>query len=242
MRVAAVGDVHLAADVAGTLRPKLSRLAEQADVLLLAGDLTRCGSREEADVVVAELADLAVPVVAVLGNHDLHGDAEDEVRATLEASGITVLEGESTVLDVDGGRLGVAGATGFGGGFPGASCADFGEPEMRAFAARSRRSGEALERALTDLRADVTVALTHYAPVRGTLGGEPPELFPFLGSYHLAEAIDRGGADLAVHGHAHHGVEKGATPGGVPVRNVAQPVIRHAYHVYAVEERAALAG
>lgn len=232
--VAAVGDIHLGTDSRGSLRPHLEHVGDRAHAFLLAGDLTRWGTREEAEVVADEVRDLPVPVVAVLGNHDLQSDAGDEVRKVLEDVGVTVLEGAATVLDIDGTRVAVAGTVGFGCGFPGATCADFGEAETKAFVARSRRLGEALEEALGEADADVKVALTHYAPVRDTLVGEPPEIYPFLGSFHLAEAIDRGGAALAIHGHAHHGVEKGRTPGGVPVRNVAQPVIRHAYHIYEI--------
>jgi predicted MPP superfamily phosphohydrolase len=46
------------------------------------------------------------------------------------------------------------------------------------------------------------------------------------------QAIDEVGADLVLHGHMHNGTERGATPKGTPVRNVAQPVIRRAYNVY----------
>ena len=124
---------------------------------------------------------------------------------------------------------------GFGGGFPGASGAEFGEPEMKAFIRHTKERSEALGSALASLRTDVRVALMHYAPIRETLQGEPPEIFPFLGSYLLAEAVDRSGADLVIHGHAHRGTEHGVTPGGVNVRNVAQTVIRQAYAVYGFE-------
>ena len=124
---------------------------------------------------------------------------------------------------------------GFGGGFAGASGAEFGEPEMKAFIRHTKERSEALGSALASLRTDVRVALMHYAPIRETLQGEPPEIFPFLGSYLLAEAVDRSGADLVIHGHAHRGTEHGVTPGGVNVRNVAQTVIRQAYAVYGFE-------
>ena len=75
----------------------------------------------------------------------------------------------------------------------------------------------------------------HYSPIRETLQGEPLEIYPFLGSYLLAEAVDRAGADLALHGHAHRGREKGATPGGVAVRNVAQTVINQAFVIYCLQ-------
>src|SRR5437764_12203055 len=92
-----------------------------------------------------------------------------------------------------------------------------------------------LERALADLDAALRIALLHYSPIEATLEGERLEIFACLGSYLLAEAVDNAGADLVLHGHAHHGVEKGRTPAGIPVRNVAQPVIRHAYNIYTLD-------
>jgi len=240
IRVAAVGDVHLAPDVRGLLRPHLEDIGEHADVLLLAGDLTQLGTAFEAEVVADEFADLGIPVVAVLGNHDYQCDMPHEITALLRASGMAVLEGDGIVLDLPGGRLGVAGTKGFGGGFPGRSGSDFGEPEMKAFVRHSRELAEAMGEALRALDASYRVALTHYSPVAETLAGEPPEIYPFLGSYFLAEAADSANADLCVHGHAHAGSECGTTPGGAPVRNVALPVLQRAYAVYSLGEPASL--
>jgi Icc-related predicted phosphoesterase len=234
IRIAAMADVHFGRDSAGTLRPHLDDLAERADVLLVAGDLTTCGHPDEARALARELRGLGVPVVAVLGNHDLHADREDELRAVLEEAGVTVLEGEGTTLELDGARLGIAGAKGFGGGFAGACAADFGEPQMKAFIRHTKEVSARLQEVLEGLDAEVRVALLHYSPVEATLRGERPEIFPFLGSYLLAEAVDRAGADLVLHGHAHAGAPQGVTPGGVPVRNVAQPVIGRAYLVFAL--------
>ncbi len=208
IRVAAVGDVHLDQALSGKLRPLLADLPDQADVLLLAGDLTRHGTVDEAKVVAEEFAELGVPVVAVLGNHDYHSDQQDAVRATLEDCGITVLEGETAELQIHGWRLGVAGVKGFGLGFAGRCGSDFGEPEMKAFVRHGTQAADDLSKALTAIaacRPHVTVALMHYSPVEDTLAGEPPQIWPFLGSYLLAEAIDCAGADLAIHGHAHAG-------------------------------------
>jgi Icc-related predicted phosphoesterase len=235
IRIAAVGDVHLDETVQGRLRPALEHLDQHADVLLLAGDLTRHGTVAEARVVASEFAELPVPVVAVLGNHDYHSDAQDQIASLLTDHGITVLEGDGTVLPVNSRRLGVAGVKGFGGGFAGKCGSNFGEPEMKAFIGHTTEIADRLGYALKDLDAEVLVALTHYAPVSDTLRGEPPEIYPFLGSYLLAEAIDGASTDLAVHGHAHFGSEQGVTPGGVRVRNVAQPVIRAAYSVYCID-------
>ncbi|MFM9591997.1 metallophosphoesterase family protein [Streptomyces scabiei] len=242
IRVAAVGDIHLGLDGRGLLRPAFDTLGDCADLLLLAGDLTRHGTPEEARVVAGEVAGLAVPVIAVLGNHDHHAECPGDVTAVLREAGVTVLEGESTVVEVDGTRVGVAGTKGFGGGFAGRSGSEFGEPEMKAFVRHTRRLADGLRRALEELARDgcaVRVALTHFSPVPDTLVGEPPEIYPFLGSYLLAEAMDEAGADLAVHGHAHLGTEHGITSGGVRVRNVAQPVIRRAFAVYALPVGAA---
>jgi Icc-related predicted phosphoesterase len=233
IRIAAFGDCHFAEDAAGTLAPALVHIAEQADVLLLAGDLTRVGTAAEAEALAHELRDVAVPMAAVLGNHDYHSDREKEVADVLREAGIHVLEGDAVVVDTPAGTVGVAGVKGFGTGFPGAMCSDFGEPEMKAFVHHSHAAAERLREALATVQdADARVALMHYAPVEDTLRGERLEIFPFMGSYHLAEAIDDGGADIAIHGHAHGGSEKGMTPGGVPVRNVAQPVLRASYRVY----------
>ncbi|MBV9094449.1 MAG: metallophosphoesterase family protein [Streptosporangiaceae bacterium] len=232
IRVAAVSDVHLGPDVTGTIRPHLAGIADHADVLLLAGDLTQHGTTDETEIVAAEFRDIGVPVVAVLGNHDYQCDSQDAITRMLQAAGITVLEGSGIVLGLPGGRLGVAGTKGFGGGFPGRCGSEFGEPEMKAFVRHSRRLADAMGTALRDLDADFRVALTHYSPVADTLAGEPPEIYPFLGSYFLAEAADSAAAELAVHGHAHAGQECGVTPGGTPVRNVALPVLRRAYAVY----------
>jgi Icc-related predicted phosphoesterase len=219
-------------DVVGRYRPALDELGECADVLLLAGDLTRHGTESEARCVAQEFGGLAVPVVAVLGNHDHHGDRPQAVTEVLTDAGITVLEGDGVVLDCGGERLGVAGTKGFGGGFAGRCASAFGEPEMKWFVGHSQESAERLGKALRELDADVRVALTHYSPVPETLAGEPPEIYPFLGSYLLAEAIDSAPTALAVHGHAHFGSERGRTAGGVRVRNVAHPVIKQAYAIF----------
>ena len=232
IRIAAVGDIHLDVDTVDRFTRSVASASEEADVFLLAGDLSRWGHPDEADLVAAALSGLEVPVVAVLGNHDHHADRPDEFRARLEGSGITVLEGESTTVECPGGTLGVAGVKGFGGGFVGASASAFGEREMKAFVGHTAEVAESLHGALESLDTDVRVALLHYSPVAETLEGEPLEIYPFLGSYLLAEAIDDAGASLALHGHAHAGVERGTTAGGVPVRNVAMPVIRSAYQVY----------
>lgn len=233
IRVAAVGDLHVGADSREHLRQEFADVAEHADLLLLAGDLTRLGLLEEAAVVADELGAVGVPTFAVLGNHDYQSGLDREIVLLLEAAGITVLEGQGATLEVDDQCVGIAGVKGFGCGFVGLSATEFGEPEMKAFVRHAEEAGAKLAGALSSIDAEIVIALTHYAPTDSTLDGEPLQIHPFLGAYQLGEAIDSDGrVALAVHGHAHHGIEIGSTMCGVHVRNVARPVIRNAYRVY----------
>lgn len=232
IRVAAVGDLHIGDDARAQWRDALGPVSSEADLLLLAGDLTRVGSKEEAAAVSAVLEPVSIPIFAVLGNHDYHEGSEGELFRALAAVGVHVLEGTAATLSVGGARVGIAGSKGFGGGFANACGSDFGEPEMKAFIRHTAERAHALRGALTSLDVDLRIALLHYAPIPETLRGEQLQIYPFLGSHLLGDAIDAAGADLVVHGHAHAGSERGRTPGGVPVRNVAQPVIRSAYRVY----------
>jgi Icc-related predicted phosphoesterase len=217
----------------------IETVSEAADLFLLAGDLTQRGRADELKPLTDRLRRLSIPVVAVLGNHDFHQGEEQEIRSRLEAVGVSVLEGESWVLELQGQRVGIAGVKGFGGGFAGACATEFGETEMKRFIRHTREITDQFRRSLESMRADLKVSLTHYAPTHETLSGERLEIYPFLGSYLLGEAIDAAGCNLAVHGHAHLGVERGTTPGGVPVRNVARPVIQVPYKVYCISPQGA---
>jgi Icc-related predicted phosphoesterase len=236
IRLAAAGDIHVGVDSVGLVREAFGDLPGRADALLLAGDLTQHGRPEEASVLARELHGLGLPVVTVLGNHDHHSDAEDRIRAVLEGVGVTVLERQTHEVRVDGQGVGIVGAKGFGGGFVGASGSEFGEREMKTFMQTTREAADDVHRLLREMRTPFRVLLLHYSPVRDTLHGEPPEIYPFLGSYLFAEAADRAGADLILHGHAHRGTEWGVTPGGIRVRNVSQPVMRRSYALFTIGE------
>jgi Icc-related predicted phosphoesterase len=240
IRLAAVGDVHCGIETREEVRSQFASVGEHADALLLAGDLTRLGTPEEAEALADALSPLrGMPIAAVLGNHDFHSDRQEDVRRIVQGSGVDVLEASSAVWDLQGVRVGVAGLKGFGGGFEGTHATAFGEPEMKAFAAHTHALADELDGCLRDLDADLEILLLHYAPTRDTLSGEPREIFPFLGSYLFAELADAHGVDLVLHGHAHRGVERGRTPGGIPVRNVAQSVIQQGYAVYTLEPSSA---
>jgi Icc-related predicted phosphoesterase len=229
IRVAAVGDLHV-----GRSEPpvELARAADEADLLLLAGDLTNCGDAEEARDLAACLGEVGLPVVAVLGNHDHHAETPEAVVASLRAAGVVVLDGEACRLDVDGTAVGVAGTKGFACGLPGTSATAFGEPEMKRFVEHGRGEAERFGAALASLDTPFRIGLLHYSPIGATIAGEPPEIHAFLADHRLAEQADEHGADLLVHGHAHSGHEHGETPGGIPVRNVARSVIRAPYRIY----------
>ncbi len=235
IKIAAAGDLHFDRKSHNRLSQHFIDLDTRADILLLAGDLTQTGHPEEMKVLADDLKKCPIPVIAVLGNHDYHVDQVEHVVQILADAGVTVLEGSSIILNIGKFKVGVAGSKGFGGGFVGACGSDFGEPEMKTFIRHSKQGARQLETIIKEMEVDYKIVLLHYSPTAQTLVGEKKEIYPFLGSYFLAEAIDYGKADIAFHGHAHGGVERGETPGGCPVRNVAQPVIRHAFNIYTLE-------
>jgi Icc-related predicted phosphoesterase len=222
IRFAAVGDIHVTKDSAGSLRAFFAQAAEAADVLLLCGDLTDYGTAEEAKVLADELGGVKIPVVAVLGNHDFECGQPEEVARILHQAGVRLLDGEA--YEIEG--VGFAGAKGFIGGYGRYMLSAFGEPAIKAFVQASVDENLKLESSLRMLRTERTVVVLHYSPVEATVIGEPPEIFPFLGSARMGETIDRfEGVSCALHGHAHRGAYEGKTAGGVPVYNVARPVL-----------------
>ncbi|MGE3611278.1 MAG: metallophosphoesterase [Bacteriovoracaceae bacterium] len=240
IRIAATGDVHFDKKSHNRLSQHWNSLSDKADFLLIAGDLTQTGHPEEMQIIANDLKTCPIPVISVLGNHDYHYDQVEKVTSILINAGVTVLERKSIILNIKHETVAISGAKGFGGGFVGASGADFGEPEMKAFMRHSKKEARELEEIIKSSEADYKIVLLHYSPITQTLFGEKKEIYPFLGCYYLSEAVDYGEADIVFHGHAHHGIEKGETPGGIPVRNVAQPVIRHAFNIYTLEKKTSL--
>ncbi|HUG51957.1 MAG TPA: metallophosphoesterase [Vicinamibacteria bacterium] len=222
LRVAAVGDVHCTRSVPAALGAMFTEAAARADVLLLAGDLTDYGLPEEARLLVRELAGVKIPVVAVLGNHDCESGQEAEVTAILREAGLNVLDGDG--IEIRG--VGFAGAKGFCGGFGRRTLEPWGEAATKAFVHEAVGEALKLERALARLRSPQRVAVVHYAPIEATVEGEPREIFAFLGSSRLEEPINRYRATVAFHGHAHRGAPEGRTSTGIPVYNVAMPLLR----------------
>jgi Icc-related predicted phosphoesterase len=227
VRVAAIGDLHIRGREEPSAVPGLSTLAESADLLVVAGDLTENGRLLEAEAAGELLAAAQLPVVAVLGNHDLRSLRRVAFRRALERKGIEVLDGCATVVRLsNGSRVGIAGTAGSGGGFwPYEGPAAIHARTLKRLAIRARRECESLERALVSLDADVRIATLHFAPTTTTLGREPLAKYWMLGNCELGVVLDRRSPDLVIHGHAHLGTLRGRTPGGVPVRNVALPVV-----------------
>jgi Icc-related predicted phosphoesterase len=236
VRIAAVGDFHCGQDDVGLYRELFARVNDEADVLVLTGDLTRWGALSEYKVVVGELTDVTVPIIAVLGNHDYEtGDVEEGSR-TLRGRGVHLLCGDTFELNP---VVGFAGVKGFMGGFGRGMLTPFGEPETKAFVKATLAEVHSLELALRRLSTPVRVAILHYAPIAATVAGEPEQIHTYLGTDRLAEPLDRYGAAVAFHGHAHSGTLRGTTLGGVPVFNVSLPLLRKErpgamYYIYDV--------
>jgi Icc-related predicted phosphoesterase len=224
VRIAAVGDFHCGEEDVGQYRELFARVNQDADVLLLAGDLTRRGTVAEAKVVVGELADVKIPILAVLGNHDHESGIADQVLAILRDRGIHILDGEPFEFNE---HVGFAGVKGFMGGFGRWTLTAFGEQETKTFVGATLEEVQRLEFALRRLSTPVRVVMLHYSPVLDTVMGEPEQIFPFLGNDRLVEPIDRFKAAVVFHGHAHHGTFRGTTPGGVPVFNVSHVLLKN---------------
>ncbi len=217
MRIAATADLHFSPQSYDRIREPMQRVRDEADLLIIAGDLTNFGKPEEVVSLLNALMRLRLPIVAVLGNHDYESGKQEEITKMLVQEGVKMLDGSSYERD----GVGFAGAKGFHGGFGRGVLTPFGEPEVKQFVQASLDEAMKLERALSMLRTEKRVVITHYAPVVGTVQGEPPEIFPYLGTSRLADIIDRHSATIAFHGHAHHGSADGKTVGGIPVYNVA---------------------
>jgi hypothetical protein len=86
-----------------------------------------------------------------------------------------------------------------------------------------------LETALSRLRTERKVALLHYSPILATVEGEPPEIYPYLGSSRLEEPLTRYPVDVVFHGHAHHGAPEGRTLSDVPVYNVSMMLLQRTF-------------
>ena len=217
MRIAAIADFHFSPQIHDRVRDNLNRVRTEADVLVLAGDLTNFGRPEEMESLLNVLVRLRIPTIAVLGNHDYESGHAAALMKMMTDEGVKVLDG--TAYERDG--VGFAGTKGFPGGFGRGALTAFGEPEVKAFVQGAIDEALKLERALSQLRTAKRVVVLHYAPIADTVKGEPPEIYPYLGSSRLAEVVDRHGADLVLHGHAHNGRPNGVTATGIPVHNVA---------------------
>jgi Icc-related predicted phosphoesterase len=221
LRIAAMGDLHVSKNSQGAFQPLFTQINHSADVLLLCGDFTDYGLPDEARVLARELSVVKIPVIAVLGNHDYEGGKPNEIRQILADGGVTVLDGEA--IEVHG--IGFAGVKGFAGGFGRGALGPWGEHAIKAFVQEAVDEALKLETALARLRTQKRVALLHYSPIRGTVEGEPPEIFAYLGSSRLEEPINRYRVSAVFHGHAHRGTPEGRTSTGVPVHNVSMPLL-----------------
>jgi Icc-related predicted phosphoesterase len=223
VRVAAVGDLHVHQNSTDTLQSLFDSISQTADVLALCGDLTHLGLPQEAERLANDLRACRIPVVAVLGNHDYQSGQAEEVKKILLAAKVVLLE-ESETFEFKG--VGFAGAKGFGGGFDKHMLTPFGEESIKHFVTEAVNESLRLEVGLNSLRTERTVVVLHYSPIAATVVGEPPEIFPFLGSSRLAETIDHFDVNVVFHGHAHHGTYQGKTTKGTPVYNCALQLVQ----------------
>jgi Icc-related predicted phosphoesterase len=222
MRIAAIGDIHCNTTSHDLIRSLFGQIAQRADILLLCGDLVDYGLPDEAVILAKEIANLKIPTLAVMGNHEYESGKVDEVKRILSDVGTTVLDGDAR--EVSG--IGFAGVKGFGGGFGACALGPWGEEMTKQFVHEAVSEALKLECALARLRVEKRIVLLHYAPIQATVIGEPAEIFPFLGSSRLEEPLDRYSVTAVFHGHAHRGSPEGRTKTDVPVYNVAMKLLQ----------------
>jgi uncharacterized protein len=232
IRIAAAGDVHASEATRDRVLESFARVQEEADLVLLAGDLTTYGEPDQASVLADACRGSSVPVCAVLGNHDLHGARGDEVASILRDAGVNMLDGTCAEYELGGTTVGIAGTKGFVGGFPGSALPDFGEPLLRRVYAATTAEVEAIADGLRRIaHCALRIVLLHYAPTSDTLHGEPEGIWTYLGCDRLAGPIAEYRPDMVLHGHAHAGSFEGAI-GPVPVYNVAVHVTGRDFYVF----------
>lgn len=237
VRIAAAGDVHSSEATRSRITEAFAEVGRDADLVLLAGDLTTHGETDQAEVLAAAVRGLDVPVAAVLGNHDLHAGRGEQIAEIMNGAGVHMLDRSSTVFELDGGEIGVVGTKGFVGGFTGSQLPDFGEPLLRQVYSETTAEVEAIREGLQEIaHCRVRIVLLHYAPTSDTLHGEPEGIWTYLGSDRLAAPIAEYRPDVVLHGHAHSGSFEGAI-GGVPVYNVAVHVTGRDFYVFELEGR-----
>jgi len=226
VRIAAIGDLHYGRTTpSGSLQPLFAAISDSADILALAGDLTDYGLAEEARAFVKELAAVRIPIVGVLGNHDVESNQHQQILEILKDAGVTMLDGETTEIH----GIGFAGIKGFCGGFGRRALGPWGEQIIKQFVHEALDEALKLESALARLRTEHLVALLHYAPIQGTVEGEPREIYPFLGCSRLEEPLTRYPISAVIHGHAHHGAPEGRTRTNTPVYNVSASLMREVF-------------
>jgi len=242
IRIAAAGDVHIRESNREQIAEAFDAVRDDADVIVLAGDLTTHGQPAQARLFGEACTACDMPVYAVLGNHDHHAGEAVALTAELEAAGVRVLDRDYAIHDIDGIEVGIVGAKGFIGGFAGSHMPDFGEPLLREVYAETTREVEGLDRGLAAVaHCPVRIAVLHYAPIAETLAGEPEGIYTMLGSARLAEPIREHEPDLVVHGHAHAGTFAGKI-GAVPVHNVSVPVMGQDFWLFELPVSARSAG
>lgn len=225
VRLAAVGDLHCTKNTGADLRAFFQAAAESADVLVLCGDLTDYGLPEEAHVLADGLAAARIPIVGVLGNHDYESGKQEEVVHILTSAGVRILDGEACEIH----GVGFAGVKGFAGGYGRRALGPWGETSIKQFVNEAIHEALKLESALAKLRTEQRIAILHYSPIEATVQGEPPEIFPFLGTSRLEEPLIRYPVNVVFHGHAHRGQPEGKTANNIPVYNVAKPLLARTY-------------
>lgn len=204
--IAATSDIHI--NKYSLEKDFFTNVNDAADIFIIGGDIND-GEDQEVENFLKLVEDVTVPIVIILGNHDCSSGNVDRIKETLQKNPlIKILDGEYVEYTLNGERVGIAGAKGFGGGFAPHRIVGRGEQVLQDFIAEENSEVEKLERAMAMMAIaapEYKVALTHWAPFTEVIEGEALELYPMLGSSRLGDVISAAHPDIALSGHAHHG-------------------------------------
>lgn len=228
LRLAAIADLHCTVDSKSLMRSMFAGVERRVDALLVCGNITDLGKPAEMEVFLAAIypaLQSGLPVVAVLGNHDYHSGHYEWLVKMMRDAGIHVLYGDDNIFVLNE-QVGFVGVKGGWGGFAPNVLHHFGEPAVKQMVNETILDMRRLTVGLHSLQTPQKVVLMHYSPIKETLRGEPVELYPTLGAEWLAAPLDQEGATMVFHGHSHLGTYSGLTRSGIPVYNVAAPLLR----------------
>ena len=219
LRIAAAGDIH-SPKYLDLFQEALSRMGK-VDLFLLAGDLVYKNDYTQLLPLLETLRRFhGGEILACFGNEEYRDTREQYLKLGL----LRWVDEEAVTLEVGGLRVGVVGSQGSL-----ARPTSWQQTHIPDISKIYAERVKLLDRLLRELKTEVKVVLTHYAPTFATVKGEDPASWSEIGNRKLEEVIARRQPDLWIHAHAHRASVLEATLGRTLVVNASLPARREIY-------------